>query len=71
MVRDYFTARYVAESLDISIVDARHKLAEERRFTQPELMLLEAASGVAVKYMLAGTEAQGLQDTAFAGDMTE
>jgi len=71
MVRDYFTARYVAESLDISIAKARHKLANEERFTEPELMSLEAASGVAVKYMLAGTKAQGLQDTAFADDMTE
>jgi len=34
-------------------------------------MSLEVASGVAVKYMLAETKAQGLQDIAFANDMTE
>jgi len=71
MVRDYFTAQYVAESLDISLVKARHKLADERRFTKIELKSLEASSGIDVKYMLAGTEIQGSQDVAFAEELTD
>jgi len=71
MVRDYFTARYVAESLDIKLVEARHKLANERRFTRAELESIEAASGIAVEQLLAESELQGSDEVAFAEELTD
>jgi len=71
MVRDYFTARYVAESLDIKLAEARRKLANERRFNKVELESIEAASGIAVEYLLAGQELHGSVDAAFAEELTD
>ena len=71
MVRDYFTARYIAESLDIKLVVAKHKLADERRFTREELESIEAASGIAVEQLLTGSKLQGSDAVAFAEELTE
>jgi len=58
MVRDYFTARYIAESLNIELTEARQKLANERRFSKAELETLEEISGISVKDLLAETKKQ-------------
>ena len=71
MVRDYFTARYVAESLDIKLAEARHKLANERRFNKVELESIEAASGIAVEQLLAESELQDSVEVAFAEELTD
>jgi len=71
MVRDYFTAWYVAESLDIKLAEAKHKLADERWFNKAELESIEAASGIAVEYLLAGSELHGSDEVAFADELTD
>jgi len=70
MIRDYFTARYIAKSLDIELAKARHKLADERRFSKAELETIEEASGIAVKDLLAKPKKQGVADMALADDLT-
>ena len=71
MVRNYFTARYIAKSLDIELAKARHKLANERRFSKAELETIEETSGIAVKDLLAGSELYGSDEAAFAEELTD
>jgi len=52
MVKDYFTARYVAEVLDIEVEEAQHKLGEERLFTILDLKTLEYTSGIVMEKLI-------------------
>ena len=49
MVRDYFTALYVAEVLDIDEDTARSKMEGSQHFSQAELNTLEEVSDIPVE----------------------